>query len=85
MNEYGLWIAGRQVRTGRVETVNTPYDGAPFAGIHLAGGKELEAAIQAAARAKPVMRSLTAAGRSDILYRACQLLLERKEIGRAHV
>ncbi|HNY39494.1 MAG TPA: aldehyde dehydrogenase family protein [Bryobacteraceae bacterium] len=79
MSEYGLWIGGRQVRTGRVGTVAIPYDGAPFASVHLAGAKELEAAIQAAVRAKPVMRSMTAAGRSDILYRACRLLTERKE------
>jgi acyl-CoA reductase-like NAD-dependent aldehyde dehydrogenase len=79
MNEYGLWIDGRQVRTGRVQTVSIPYDGAPFASIHLAGAKELEAAVQAAARAKSVMRALTAAARSDILYRAYHLLLERKD------
>lgn len=83
MNEYGLWIGGRQVRTGRVETVSIPYDGSPFAGVHLAGAKELEAAIQAAVQAKPVMRSLTAAGRFDILHRAYHLMMERKdEFGR---
>lgn len=83
MNEYGLWIGGRQVRTGRVETVSIPYDGAPFAGVHLAGAKELEAAIQAAVQAKPVMRSMTAAGRFDILHRAYHLMMERKvEFGR---
>lgn len=79
MNEYGLWIGGRQVRTGRVETVSIPYDGAPFAGVHLAGAKELEAAIQAAVRAKPEMRSMTAARRSDILHRAYHLMIERRE------
>lgn len=84
MNEYGLWIGGRQVRTGRVETVAIPYDGSPFACVHLAGGKELEAAVQAAVRAKSDMRSLTAAARSDILYRAYHLLAGRKEeFGRA--
>lgn len=83
MNEYGLWIGGRQVRTGRVETVSIPYDGSPFAGVHLAGAKELEAAIQAAVQAKPVMRSMTAAGRFDILHRAYHLMMERKdEFGR---
>lgn len=79
MSEYGLWIGGRLVRTGRVETIVVPYDGSPFASVHLAGGKELEAAIQAAARTKPVMRAMTAAARSDILYRAHRLMIERKE------
>jgi acyl-CoA reductase-like NAD-dependent aldehyde dehydrogenase len=46
----------------------------------MAGAKELEAAVQAAVRAKPVMRSLTSAGRSDILYRAHRLMTERKEM-----
>jgi len=83
MNEYGLWIGGRQVKTGRVETVATPYDGAPFACVHRAGAKELEAAVQAAARAKSDMRALTAAARSDILYRAYRLLAGRTgEFGR---
>jgi len=83
MNEYGLWIGGHQVKTGRVETVATPYDGAPFACVHRAGAKELEAAVQAAARAKSDMRALTAAARSDILYRAYRLLAGRTgEFGR---
>jgi acyl-CoA reductase-like NAD-dependent aldehyde dehydrogenase len=79
MNEYGLWIAGREARTGDVRDVRVPYDGRPFARVHHAGAAELDAALEAARRASGVMRGLTLEERASILRKAWGLMIERRE------
>jgi acyl-CoA reductase-like NAD-dependent aldehyde dehydrogenase len=77
--EYGLWIGGREVRTGRARPVRTPYDASLFAQVDEAGLEHLDAALEAAAAAARAMRALTLDERSAILRRAHQLLTARAE------
>ncbi len=77
--EYPMWIGGSEVRTACPIEVRVPYDQSPFATVFSASARELEAAVQAARAAAPVMRALTRDARAAILRRAYQLLLERRE------
>ncbi len=77
--EYPLYINGRPVSTDRTAVVELPYDGSEVARFHQAGPAELEAAVQAAARAAPLMREMSLAERSAILRRASERLEELRE------
>lgn len=79
MNEYPAWIGGAEVRTGRVAEVRIPFDGQPFATVHLAGGEQLELAVTSAVTAGPGMRAMTLDARAAILRRASARLLAEKE------
>jgi acyl-CoA reductase-like NAD-dependent aldehyde dehydrogenase len=56
-----------------------PYDGTPFATVYEAGAEEIEAAVEAARKAAPVMRELTLAERAAILRRAHASLAAARE------
>jgi acyl-CoA reductase-like NAD-dependent aldehyde dehydrogenase len=77
--EYGLWIGGREVRTGKPREVRVPYDGSLFALVDEAAPEHLDLALNAAAAAARVMRALTLDERSAILRRAQQALAARRE------
>jgi acyl-CoA reductase-like NAD-dependent aldehyde dehydrogenase len=79
VNEYKLWIGGRRVDGSTRTVIRVPYDGQPFAQVHLAGERELNAAVEAAAAAAPRMRALTLDERSAILRRASALVDERRQ------
>ncbi|MBI4890039.1 MAG: aldehyde dehydrogenase family protein [Acidobacteria bacterium] len=74
-----MLIGGRNVRTDTPIEVRVPYDHSHFATVFSATPQELEAAVQAARKAAPIMRALTRDARSAILRRAHHLLLERRE------
>jgi acyl-CoA reductase-like NAD-dependent aldehyde dehydrogenase len=76
--DYPMLIDGRPVRTAVPKSVLTPYDQSPAGTIYEAGPAEVNAAIEAAQRAAPVMRALTRHERATILYKAHHLLIERK-------
>jgi acyl-CoA reductase-like NAD-dependent aldehyde dehydrogenase len=72
-------IGGREVATGDTYEVRSPYDDALVAVIHRAGPREIEAAIDGAARAFEVTRKLPAWKRSEILNRIADAITAAKE------
>ena len=74
-----MHIGGRLVATGRPLTVKLPYDGSEVATVHEAGKEEVDAAVQAAWEAAPVMRELTLSERAAVLRKAHDKVLERNE------
>jgi acyl-CoA reductase-like NAD-dependent aldehyde dehydrogenase len=79
-----MWINGRPVTTSDPVPVRLPFDGSEVATVFRAGRADVDAAVEAAAEAFPVMRALTRDERSLILRRASEALLARKdEIARA--
>jgi acyl-CoA reductase-like NAD-dependent aldehyde dehydrogenase len=79
-----MWINGRPVTTNDPVPVRLPFDGSEVATVFRAGRADVDAAVEAAAAAFPVMRALTRDERSLILRRASEALLARKdEIARA--
>ena len=74
-----MWIGGEHVRTAETREIRVPFDGSHAGIVFEAGWDQVDAAIEAAVRAAPVMREMTRHGRSSILYRAHGLLEIRKE------
>lgn len=79
MNEYPMWIGGESVRTAATQEIRIPFDGSVAGTIYLASQEQVDAAIAAALKAFPLMRSMTRHERSSILYKAHHLLGERRE------
>ncbi|MCL4795324.1 MAG: aldehyde dehydrogenase family protein [Bryobacteraceae bacterium] len=79
MQEFALWIDGREAKGERVRSLRIPFDQSEFARVHEAGAAQVEAALESARRAARVMRSLTAAERGAILLRAHGMLVARRE------
>ena len=79
MTDYPMLIAGEPVRTDAPKSIKIPFDQSIAGTIYEAGPAEVNAAIEAAQRAAPIMRSLTRHERATILYSAHRLLTERKE------
>ncbi len=77
--EYPMRIGGALVRTDAPRQVELPYDGAPVATVYEAAREQVEAAVEAAAAAAPVMRELTLAERADILRKAHQKVLDQQD------
>ena len=74
-----MWIGGSDVRTASTRAVRVPFDGSVAGTVYEAGPAEVNAAIEAAQKAAPVMRGLSRHERSSILYQAHRLLGERRE------
>jgi acyl-CoA reductase-like NAD-dependent aldehyde dehydrogenase len=79
MTALPMRIGGRDVSTQDRQTIAVPYDGETVAVVFRAGLAEAGAAVEAAAQAAPLMRSMTRDERSAILRSAAQRLRERKE------
>ncbi len=74
-----LLIDGAWVRPASTLDVVNPYSGKTFARVAMAGPADVEQALAAAARAFKTWRDVPAHRRSQILYRASDLLAERQE------
>jgi 1-pyrroline-5-carboxylate dehydrogenase len=73
--EVPLVIDGREVRTGRTESIVMPHDHRHRLGtFHQAGAKEVTAAIDAAERARPAWAALPWEQRAAVFLRAAELL-----------
>jgi 1-pyrroline-5-carboxylate dehydrogenase len=73
-----LVIAGREVRTGRLEAARMPHAHAHVLGhAHLAGKAEIEAAIEAARRAWPEWSRRPWQERANVFLKAAELLAGR--------
>jgi acyl-CoA reductase-like NAD-dependent aldehyde dehydrogenase len=77
--EYPMWIGGESVRTATAQTIKIPFDGGLAGTIFMAGPEQVDAAIDAARKAAPLMREMSRHERSSILYKAHALLGERRE------
>ncbi|HXG32944.1 MAG TPA: aldehyde dehydrogenase family protein [Bryobacteraceae bacterium] len=77
--EYPMRIGGALIRTDSPRQVELPYDGTPVATVWEASREQVEAAVEAAAAAAPVMRELTLAERAAILRKAHRKVVERQE------
>lgn len=77
--DHPMWIGGEPVRTGEMREIRVPFDGALAGTTYQAGWEQVDAAIDAAVKAAPVMRSMSRHERSAILYRAHELLKERSD------
>jgi acyl-CoA reductase-like NAD-dependent aldehyde dehydrogenase len=80
MSDYPMLIGGLPVRTASRRTVRIPFDGSAAGTVYEAGPAEVDAAIEAARTAAPVMRELSRHERSSVLYKAHHLLAEREEL-----
>jgi acyl-CoA reductase-like NAD-dependent aldehyde dehydrogenase len=82
--DYPMWIDGADVRTAKPRPVRVPFDGSTTGQIFLAGPEQVDAAIEAARRAAPAMRTMSRHERSTILSEARRILGERRvEMARA--
>lgn len=77
--EYKLLIDGRWVEGGSPIEVTNKYTQETIARLPSARQEEVNAAVEAAARAAGQMADMPAHRRSEILYRAAGLIRERKE------
>ena len=80
--EYKNWIGGKWAAAENGETFENrnPADTTDLVGIFPASGKQdVNAAVAAAKAAFPSWRMVPAPKRAEILYRAAELLVERKE------
>jgi acyl-CoA reductase-like NAD-dependent aldehyde dehydrogenase len=74
-----IFLAGRFIRTSRELEVRNPYDGSLVAKTFLAGESELETAITAAEKAKPILQSLPSFKRYEALMHISNRLAERRD------
>ena len=72
-------IGGTWVRTTDTKPVINPFSGTTIAQVCQAGKEHVEAAIQSAVRAYPVLRALPAYRKADALAAVARLLTERRE------
>jgi len=77
--EYPMRIGGEPVTTPNRRAVELPYDGSVVGTIYEAARAQVDAAVEAAAAAAPVMRELTLDERSAILRKAHEKAIERRE------
>lgn len=76
---YPMQIGGQRVTSPRPQPVQLPYDGSTVGVIFLADPEQVNAAVEAARAAAPLMREMTLHERAAILRKTHQALIERKE------
>jgi acyl-CoA reductase-like NAD-dependent aldehyde dehydrogenase len=77
--EYRLFIGGNWREGVAVREVCIPYDGTPFASVHIGSSASIDAAVASARDGFAAMRSLTRARRAEILYDVRRRLLEEAD------
>ena len=79
MQKKHLWIGGKWVEAGAYTTLYAPYSGEAIAEVASANLQELDQAIRAADKARPVMRAMPAHQRAAILEKLAAKLQERRK------
>lgn len=74
-----LFIDGDWAQTGQYRPLSAPYDGSLIAEVAVAGADEVNRAIEAAERARPLMARMPAHERASVLERLASLIRERSE------
>lgn len=77
--DYPMHIGGGDVKTDTPLRVELPYDGSEVGTVYRASREQVDAAVQAALAAGPVMREMTREERSLILRRVHEAMLERRD------
>ncbi len=77
--DYPMRIGGQPVTTPDRQVVELPYDGAEVGCVFRAAREQVEAAVDSARAAAPVMRELTRDERATILRRASEQAAARKD------
>jgi len=79
LGEFPCVIRGREVRTGQLSDVRSPYDGSAVASVHRAGPGEIEQAIAGAADSFETTRRMPSWQRSQILEQVSAAITARKQ------
>lgn len=74
-----MHIGGELVKTAERQQVQIPYDGSPVGEVFIAAREQVNAAVEAALAAAPVMREMTLAERAGVLRKAYDKVVERRE------
>lgn len=74
-----LFIDGEWVEAGEYRPLFSPYSGEQIAEVAYAGAAEVDRAIEAAERARPIMASMPAHERAAILEKLATLIREKSE------
>lgn len=67
MTVHPLWLAGKPLATGRAASRKNAWDGSDLGQVSMAGAAEIEAALEAAWRARRAMANLPTAERERVL------------------
>jgi acyl-CoA reductase-like NAD-dependent aldehyde dehydrogenase len=80
MEEYGLYLDGEWVpsSSGRTFQTTNPATGEVLANFSQGTKEDVERAVEAAAKARPMWRNFPAPRRGEILMKAAQIMRERK-------
>ena len=70
--KHGLYIGGRSVETRDYDEIRLPYDGSVIGLVARATDRDVEAAIDAALHAAPVMAALANHERAELLLRIAE-------------
>src|SRR5438034_5373541 len=79
LGEFGCLVGGRDVRTGQISDVRSPFDRSLVALVHRAGPREIERAIADADAAFRVTRALPSWKRAEILEAVSAGIAARRE------
>ncbi len=79
LGEFGCYIAGQWIKTGKAVEVRSPYDSSLVAVIHRAGPDQIEAAISAATAAFQVTRKLPVWKRAEVLEKISAGIAARRD------
>ena len=79
LGEFGCLIGGREIRTGDISEVRSPFDRSLVALVHRAGSREIERAIADADAAFCVTRALPSWKRAEILEGVSAGIAARRE------
>jgi len=79
LGEFGCLIGGREIRTGDISEVRSPFDRSLVALVHRAGPREIERAIADADAAFRVTRALPSWKRAEILEGISAGIVARRE------
>ncbi len=77
--EFPLWVGGKAVKTGKLRTINLPYDGAAVAEVHEADEATFGRAVESAQEGSRAMAALTLYERASLLEKLRALLVRDAE------
>ncbi len=77
--DYPLWIGGEEVKTNKwLDSVNPSATGEILGRAAVAGSKEAQRALSAAAEFSPKWRDIPAENRAEFLFRAAEIMRRRR-------
>ncbi len=80
MSYYPILLNGKQVETASRKSIKSPWNGEEVGEVSFAGSLEIDKALEVGDRDAKTMRQLRSYQRADILHKAADLLIERREM-----